>query len=102
MFAPTSSIENDHADVTRWHVYLDYLDMRAYFAVEVPRVDYGEFGFAYDDHPVGAYDTTTALDFYDGFPAESSKLYGPVHAQINKIRACGVGFDLFLADGPCI
>ena len=101
-FMPASSIPCDPADVTRWNVLLDYLDMRAYFAVELPRVGYGEFGFAYDDHPVGAYDATSALDFYDGFPAGSAKLYGPVAAQLDKIRAGGVTVGLFLQDGPCI
>jgi hypothetical protein len=101
-FLPTSNLPNDNALMTAWHVYLDYASFRAYFVVELPALDYGEFGFAYDDHPFGAYDASPFLDFYDGFPAGSSPVYLSVYNQLNKIRAGGVSFDLFLAQGPCV
>ena len=102
IFTPTANEPDDFAVIRRWHVYLSYEDFRAYFAVEVPRVSYGEFGFAYDVHPLGAYDASPYNDFYDGFPAGSAPLYSRAWAELNAKRAGGVGFDLFLADGPCV
>ncbi len=99
---PTSNLPNDNAITTAWHVYLDYTDFRAYFVVEVPALNYGEFGFAFDDHPFGAYDATPYLDFYDGYPAGAAPIYLSVYNQLDKIRAGGVSFDLFLAQGPCV
>ena len=100
---PETNIPDDYAISSRWHVYLDYQSFRGYFVVELPPLNHGEFGFSYDDHPFGAYDCPTPfLDFYDGYPADNGPLYLSVYNQLNTIRAGGVGFDLFLADGPCI
>ena len=99
---PLTSVPNDIATIRRWHVYLSLQDMRAYFVVEVPRVPFGEFGFAYDDSPLGAYDASPEPDFYDGYPAGSANTYGRAWAALDSKRAGGVGFDLRLSGGPCL
>jgi hypothetical protein len=102
-YVPVTSVPDDFATIRRWHVYLSFEDMRGYFIVQVPRVNYGEFGFAYDESPFGCYDAPApTLDFYDGFPAGSAAVYGAAWNQLNAIRAGGVSFDLLIADGPCV
>jgi hypothetical protein len=102
VFAPTTSIANDYAAIRRWHVYLDHSTFRGYFAVEVPRLNFGEFGLAYDYGASGAYDAAPFPDGYDGYPAGTAAVYGKLWARLDKVRAGGVLFDLFLSDGPCI
>jgi len=92
----------------REHLYLDYTDFRAMFLIGVPRVSYGEFGFAWAGLPAGgpgsefgAYDVASIDNFYDGFAVGASTLYLSVYNQINRIRAGGVTFDLYIEDGSC-
>jgi hypothetical protein len=40
-------------------------------------------------------------DFYDGHPYGAAATYRQVFAAVDKIRAGGVGFTLYLATGPC-
>lgn len=103
IFTPTASIENDNATIRRWNVYLDYQSFRAYFIVQLPALGFGEYGFAYDNHPFGAFDCPAPfLDFYDGYPYQDAETYGAAYAALNTARAGGVAFDFFLADGPCV
>ena len=44
------------AVANRFHVWLDYASFRGFFMVGVGAQDFGDFGFAYDDHPRGFYD----------------------------------------------
>jgi hypothetical protein len=85
----------------RNRVYFDRAHMRGYFRVGVPRLGFGEFGFAYDDHPYGAYDAAPALDFYDGFPAGDAAVYGRVYGAVERARAAGVLWDLYFEDSGC-
>ena len=101
IFTPLIEVVNDFAVSRRWHVYLDYAQFRAFFLVEVSRVNAGEFGFAYDDHPLGAYDAAPYWNFYDGFPPGESSMYRALYAQLDKIRASGVSFELVPSSGPC-
>jgi hypothetical protein len=88
-------------DQFRWHVLFDYLDFRAFFLVGVPPSDSGDPGFAYDNHPRGAYDASPVNDFYDGFPIGNSQTLRQVWQAINAIRAGGVSFDLYVETGSC-
>jgi hypothetical protein len=93
--------------INRWNVYLDFQDFRAFFMVGVPQLDFGDFGFFYGagngsyglenfyDLPVGFN------DFYDGYPVGARALYQQVYANIDKIRAGGVFWQLIIADTPC-
>lgn len=88
-------------DEDRFRVLFDYLRMRAWFYVGVPPLDTGDYGFAYDTGPTGAYDGIGFLDFYDGYAVGAANTYRQVFAAVDKIRAGGTGFDLLLATGPC-
>ena len=77
----------------RWNVYVDYASFRAYFLVEIPNSDHGEFGFAYDTHPFAAYDSSPFLSFYDGFALFSARTLKAMWADIYERKAGGVGFD---------
>ena len=80
----------------RWnHVVMSYTDMRAYFFLGVPRLNWGEFGFAYDVGTHNAYDCSPALAFYDGFPRGNVRLYGGVRQAVETVKAAGVGFTLY-------
>lgn len=96
-----SAIGGGLANGNRWRVYFDFLSMRAFFYVGVPPLGEGEFGFAYDDYPTGAYDAAPYDDFYDGFPYLAARTYQAVFAAVEKVRAGGVGWQLYLETGPC-
>lgn len=87
---------------TRFHTYFDYNDYRAFFLVGVPKVGLGEFGYAYDTSQVGFYDSSPAVTFFDGFPADNGFFYKRIYGAIDKVRAGGVGFNLYLINEPCV
>lgn len=101
VFDVTAVVATSSVAATRWHVYLDYTDFRAMFLVGVPRMSTGEFGFAYDNHPFGAYDATPYDDFYDGFAAGQATLLKQVWQNVDRIRAGGVSWYLYIEDGTC-
>lgn len=84
---------------TRWKVQLDYASFRGFFLLGVPRLNVGEFGFAYDAGAYGAYDASPFLAFYDGLPLTAAVVYHNVWTAVNGARAAGVGFELFIEDG---
>lgn len=85
----------------RYRVYFDYMRMRGWFYVGLPWDDSNDYGFAYDSHPRGAYDAFGFLDFYDGFPVGTWRRNLLVKTAIDKVRAAGVGFDIYPALDPC-
>jgi hypothetical protein len=86
----------------RYRVWFGYTEMRAWFFVDVPNLDAGDSGFAYDDHPTGAYDAGPLFDdFYDGQPWVAATQRIALWNAIEKVRAGGVGWTLQLATGPC-
>jgi hypothetical protein len=85
----------------RWKVYLDYTSFRAFFLVGIPPTGEGEFGFAYDNHPLGFYDTD-ALSFYDGYAVETQARLKALWADINNKKAGGVGFEFYQEEDGCI
>lgn len=101
VFFPTSQFLTTNAVDKLYHCYLSYEQMRAFFIVCLPLMTAGEFGFAYDNHPRGAYDGSPVDDFWDGFPALSAQTYQRVVQTLNNVRAGGVEFDLRPIEGPC-
>lgn len=92
------SIPNNALVPRRFRTYLDYEHFRAYFIVGLPRLDTGDYGFAYDNHPLGAYDATPFNDFYDGKPYLAQQFYQRVWNAVNSVKAGGVEFDLYFND----
>lgn len=87
----------------RRRVYLSFEQFRGWFFVGLPPGDVGDPGFAYDDHPRGAYDGRGYLDFYDGAPFGTDARNLQVQAAIDAVRAAGVGFSIYLIrpGDPC-
>ena len=79
----------------RMRVLTDYVEMRAFFLVGVPATGLGEFGFAYDAHPLGGYDLTGLGGMYDGYPAGEAALNKALWNDIVVRKAGGVGFDFY-------
>lgn len=91
----------------RFQYLLDYADFRAFFLIGVPNIDYGEFGFVYGalpagsaNHPRSAYDVPGS-SAYDGFPADAPAFYRRIQGAVDRVRAGGVGFRLYIEDGVC-
>ena len=84
----------------RHRFMFDYTDMRAFFLVGVPALDWGDFGFAYDDHPMNAYDVDSSTMFFDGYPWRAAQIYLSVYEAISGVIAGGVGFDLYIDKRP--
>lgn len=95
---------------SRYHYYLDYTDFRAMFLIGVPRVDLGEFGFFFGVLPHGSpndpnafYDGSHTLhNFYDGYPYLNPPFYLNIYNAINRIKAGGVSFYMYVEDGTCV
>lgn len=87
----------------RFRYYLDYTQFRAFFLVGLPRLGFGEFGFAYDAGAYSAYDlgATNYFDFYDGFPAKNKEVYQRVYQALDQVKAGGVTFELYLEEIGC-
>lgn len=87
----------------RFRTYLDYEQFRGFFFVSLPRLAFGEFGFAYDaSSELWGYDLLGSYAvFFDGFPAQADDVYGRVWAALENARAAGVGFDLNQDGGSC-
>lgn len=78
----------------RWKLPLDLSEFRGFFVATVPPMNLGEFGFAYDQGFVCAYDSAPFLSFYDGYAATSASIRLSVWNALNDAREAGVGFDL--------
>lgn len=79
----------------RFNVWLDYVQFRAFFLAEVPRLALGEYGFAYDAPGRFPYDLGAGA--YDGAPINNSPLYRAVYQALDEAHAGGVSFDLIQA-----
>jgi hypothetical protein len=100
-FTPTAAVTDPLVEANRNHVWLDYTEFRGFFAVEVPPLTLGEFGFGYDDGGLDAYDSSPFLSFYDGYPAGDVEVYGQAFAAVERVRMGGVGWQLVQGDGTC-
>jgi len=85
----------------RFRVDLDYLEFRAFFLLGVPPLSTGEFGLAFDAGPSNAFDASPFLAFMDGFPVGAAITYRAIWQDIDKRRAGGVGFDLYIETLGC-
>jgi len=86
----------------RFKLWLDYAEFRAFFLVQVPPINLGEFGAFFDAGPFGFFDIPPFLAFFDGFPVTGALFLRNVWQAINAIRAGGVGFDVVVSAGPCV
>ena len=101
-FTPSAVVANESAEDSAWQVLLDYLEFRAFFVVGIPDVDFGEFGFAYDQGQHDAYDCSPFDAFYDGYAAGSAAFNLRVYGAVEKVRAGGVSWALYRTHGePC-
>lgn len=96
-------------DAFRFHELFDYASFRAFFLVGVPRLSFGEFGFAWGigtgavgNNPNCFLDIAPGPNFYDGYAHGAANLYGRVWAALNKAKAGGVGVDLYLTNEACV
>lgn len=107
-FSITGQTPNVAYASRRFRFWLDYTEFRAFFLVGLPRLGISEFGFAWAPLPAGspgwstgAFDAAPYLAFYDGFPYGDADVYGKVYQALSAVKAGGVGFDLYVEDGPC-
>jgi hypothetical protein len=101
VFTPTGTLPNDFPALSRFKTYLDFLNMRAMFAVGVPATDAGDFGFAYDNGALNAYDIAPFDDFYDGFSIVGAQNNTRVWNAIQAVRAAGVTVNIYIIDEAC-
>jgi len=105
VYAVASFVPNPYGVLYRWRILLDYVQFRAFFEVGVPRVGFGEFGFAWGDlpgginHPNNFWDLALGPNAYDGFPAGAPAFYGRAWAAVDKARAGGTSWEMYLTDG---
>ncbi len=101
IFTPTSfSIPNSVED-RRFRLVFDYTEFRAFFLVGLPRLGFGDPGYAYDKGVSDAYDAVPYDAFYDGQPFGTADVYRRVYHAVDQARAGGVGFDLYIEDIGC-
>jgi hypothetical protein len=86
----------------RFKLWLDVVEFRAFFLIGVPSLGDGEFGFGWDDAPGNPFDAAAPHNFYDGFPVVAAAIYRAVYGAIDRVRAAGVGFDLYREDLGCV
>jgi hypothetical protein len=101
VFLPATSSVPASVNARRWRTYFDYEQFRAFFLVGLPRLDIGDYGFAYDGGMHNAYDAAPFDDFYDGAPLGAASVYRSVFQAIDTTRAGGVGFQLYIEDIGC-
>jgi hypothetical protein len=77
----------------RWSCYLSLYEMRAFFLVAIVNSDLGDFGFAWDNHPTGAFDAASYNDFFDGWAIIAAAARRKLWDDISKRKAAGVSFD---------
>jgi len=88
----------------RFKLAMDYTEFRAFFMLGVPRLDFGDFGISFDA-PAGAqanaFEASPFYDFFDGFPVTAAVIYRNVWQSVEKVRAAGVTWDLYLENIGC-
>ena len=91
----------------RFKLYVDSLEMRAFFLVGVPAIQTDENGFFYDGSVADTvpapnpYDATVLHTFFDGDALGGSPTYRAVWNAIAAAKAAGVGFDLYVESISC-
>lgn len=90
----------DARPVDQFRYLFSYLEFRAFFMIGVPRLNFGEFGLNFDDGPFCAFDAAIP-NFFDGNPAAAASLNRAIWQAIDKIRAGGAGFDLYIETTGC-
>jgi len=73
-----------------------YLEFRAFFLMGVPALQTGDFGCFFDGGLCDAFDAAPWLAFFDGFPVTAAITYRHVWQELQRVKAGGVGFDLYV------
>lgn len=82
----------------RFKLAMDYLEFRAFFLIEVPNFQLGDFGLAYDAGAANAYDLSAPFNYgADGFAWETANRLRQLWAAVQNARGGGVGFDIVRA-----
>jgi hypothetical protein len=84
----------------RYKLALDYADFRAFFLLNVPPIELGDFGCAYDVGGSDAFDCAPFYAFYDGYAATAALIRRSIWQEVYDRRAGGVGFDI-VEDDDC-
>lgn len=92
----------------RFKLYVDSLEMRAFFLVGVPLLQSGENGFFYDGAIGDTFPTPNPYDapatlhtFFDGDALGGAPTYRAVQNAIAAAKAAGVGFQLYVEAIGC-
>lgn len=92
----------------RFKLWLDSVEMRAFFLVGVPFLQLGENGFFYDGAIGDAFTSLNPYDapptlhtFFDGDAPGASSTYRAVWNAIAAAKAAGVGYDLYVESIGC-
>lgn len=86
----------------RFQLAMDYTEFRAFFLLGVPPPTLGDFGIPFDAlAATNAFDAFPYYAFFDGFPVTSHVLYRSIWQEVMKIKAGGVGFDLYIERLGC-
>lgn len=85
----------------RFKVLLDYEEFRAFFMIGVPLLTLGDFGTAFDVGASNAFDVSPYFAFFDGFPLTAATIRSAIWRAVDKARAGGVGFDLYVERIGC-
>jgi hypothetical protein len=101
VFTPVSYVATPTVDARRFRVLLDYEQFRAFFLVGLPPSSAGEFGFAFDTFPTGAFDAQPFNAFFDGSASGMAALYRSVFNAVDTIRAGGVGWQMYIERIGC-
>ncbi len=80
----------DFGDLSNGIVLLDEFDAVRFFILRVGIGNQGEFGFAFDNFPGGAWD----WGFFDGYPVDYYAALGALYSSIEQARAGGVRWEL--------
>lgn len=85
-----------------WSVLLSIAEFRAFFLMGVPRVGGSDPGFGWDLGGVPAWDSEPFVTAFDGFSLEAVAVYTAVYQALDRARAGGVGFDLYIEESGCV
>jgi hypothetical protein len=102
-YTPTASVSSGLSPFDRFKLMMDYTEFRAFFVLGVPRLDLGDFGISFDPSgaQANAFDASPFYDFFDGFPLTAAVIYRSIWQSVEKVRAAGVTWDLYIENLGC-
>lgn len=90
------------APQNRNKVMLDMIHFRGWFKLGIPPLKLGRFGCAFDLYPKNAMDVRLpSANFFDGYDAGNRVVYAAIWAAVERARAFGVRWDLYIESVGC-